>query len=384
MNCTDCSARINDYVDGELNADDARAVEAHVAGCAACRAEFASLQLLLAQTQELPREIAPAHNVWRELRSEVERLDPKALRPLTPSAQASDLGSSRSTSLTPILRWFVPIAAAAAIVLLAAVAGRRSTPRDGSSPAWTVAALTGAPRVNTRAVAGLTEFRLGQWLETDAGSRAKVVVGAIGEVTVDPNSRLRLAGVAEGNHRLQLQRGSMSAFIWAPPRLFFVDTPSATAVDLGCAYTLTVADNGDGELHVTLGYVALEHGERESLIPARAMCLTRKGAGPGTPFVEDAPAAWRTALARFDFERGAASAALAEVLRDARAEDAITLWHLLTRTQATDRARVFDRLSALRGVPASVTRAGILDGAGDRAMRRAWATHLGFETFGLR
>jgi len=74
--------------------------------------------------------------------------------------------------------------------------------------------------VNTRAVVGQAAFRLGQWLETDAVSRARVVVGAIGDVTVDPNSRLRLTGVAEANHRLELQRGSLRAFIYAPPRLF--------------------------------------------------------------------------------------------------------------------------------------------------------------------
>lgn len=400
MNCTDCTTRLNAYVDRELAAADARAIEGHVAGCAACRAELASLQSLLTQARALPRDIPPAPHGWRELRSEVERLEPKPLGsgsaslpsaerevyPPTAAPKATRAVPLRiethSTSLAPILRWLVPLAAAAAILLLAAVVGRHPLPREGTSPAWSVAALAGAPRVNTRIISDPTAFRLGQWLETDAASRAKVVVGTIGDVTVEPSSRLRLTGVADANHRLELQRGSLRAFIYAPPRLFFVDTPSATAVDLGCAYTLTVADNGDGELHVTLGYVALEHGDREALIPARAMCLTRKGTGPGTPFVEDAPAGLRDALARFDFTPGAAPTALPEVLRQARADDAITLWNLLSRTEAAARAAVFDRLSDLRSVPATVTRAGIL--AGNESMRRAWATDLGFETFGLR
>lgn len=388
MNCTDCTAQLDDYVDRTLTAEAARAIETHLAGCAACRAELASLQSLLAQARELPREIAPARNLWRELRSEVEGLEAQPTgsgSASLPSAEREAVPlriETRSPSLAPILRWLVPLAAAAAIVLLAALAGRHPLPRESSSPAWSVATLSGAPRVNTRILSGTAAFRLGQWLETDATSRARVVVGAIGDVTVDPNSRLRLTGVADANHRLELQRGSLRAFIYAPPRLFFVDTPSATAVDLGCAYTLTVADNGDSELHVTLGYVALEHGNRESLIPARARCLTRKGAGPGTPFVEDAPAALRDALVRFDFTPGASPDALTEVLRHARADDAITLWNLLSRTEAAARAAVFDRLSDLRSVPESVTRAGIL--AGDDTMRRAWATDLGFETFGLR
>ncbi len=376
MNCPDCTSRLHDYVDRELNAEDARALEAHIAGCAACRAELASLQSLLTQAGELSHEIAPARNLWPAIQAEVEK-------PGSPLHARSHISRNVGVvALAPILRWCVPLAAAAAIVLLAALVGRHPLPGEDTHPAWSVAALSGAPRLNTRIIDGPAAFRLGQWLETDGASRARVVVGAIGDVTVDPNSRLRLTGVADANHRLELQRGSLRAFIYAPPRLFFVDTPSATAVDLGCAYTLTVADNGDGALHVTLGYVALEHGDRESLIPARAMCLTRKGAGPGTPFVEDAPVALRDALERFDFTPGASPGALTEVLRHTRADDAITLWNLLSRTEADARAAVFDRLSDLRSVPESVTRAGII--AGNDTMRRAWAADLGFETFGLR
>lgn len=90
----------------------------------------------------------------------------------------------------------------------------------------------------------------------------------------------------------------------------------------------------------------------------------------------------RDALLRFDFTPGAAPVALPAVLRHARADDALTLWHLLSRTEGAARATVFDRLSDLRSVPETVTRAGIL--AGNATMRRAWATALGFETFGLR
>jgi hypothetical protein len=222
-------------------------------------------------------------------------------------------------------------------------------------------------------------FRVGQWLETDAASRARVEVGRIGEVSVEPNSRLRLTGVAETDHRLELAHGTVSAFIVAPPRLFFVDTPSATAVDLGCAYTLTVDRAGNGELHVSAGYVALENGGRESIIPLGAMCLTRRGHGPGTPFVEDAPEALVSALERFDFEAGAATTVLRDILRQTRAEDGVTLWHLLARTNGADRAAVYDELARHVPPPAAVTRAGILGGS--PAMLRAWAAALGLDRF---
>jgi hypothetical protein len=52
------------------------------------------------------------------------------------------------------------------------------------------------------------------------------------------------------DHRLALDHGAIEARIWAPPRLFFVETPSARAVDLGCVYTLEVDRAGAGRLSV--------------------------------------------------------------------------------------------------------------------------------------
>jgi hypothetical protein len=122
--------------------------------------------------------------------------------------------------------------------------------------------------------------------------------------------------------------------------------------------------------------VALEHHGREAIVPAPAHCLTRAGAGPGTPFADDATPAFRAALERFDFEPGAAAPALAVLLAQPRREDALTFWHLLARVAPAERGRVFDALAAVHPAPAGVTRAGIV--GGDAAMRRAWAVGLGF------
>ena len=63
-------------------------------------------------------------------------------------------------------------------------------------------------------------------------------VGEIGSVEVEPNTRLRVVAAQPGEHRLALERGEIRAKITAPPRLFFVETASGTAVDLGCEYKL--------------------------------------------------------------------------------------------------------------------------------------------------
>ena len=80
---------------------------------------------------------------------------------------------------------------------------------------------------------------------------------------------------------MALDRGTIHARIWAPPKLFFVDTQAAVAVDLGCAYTLQVDEKGDGLLRVTSGWVGLEREGRDTYIPEGAVCATRSEHRPG-------------------------------------------------------------------------------------------------------
>jgi len=362
MNCTTAKEKFHDHADGELAPEEARRLEAHLADCTFCHREMAALRDLLAQAKKLPREIAPTHNLWRKIEARcippVEQSSPSAHR-----------------------RWwpYLGLAAAAAVVLgLTWRPGFRPSPTPGS---WAIAAVAGTPQVDRKDFQGAARLGVGQWLETDRASSAKIDVGSIGQVNVEPNSRVRLVGVSPTDHRVELARGTLRALIWAPPRLFFVNTPSATAIDLGCAYTLSVDDDGAGLLHVTSGYVALEHDGRESIIPAGFKCATRQRFGPGTPFALDASAELRMALERFDFEAGG-PVALGDVLKSARSDDAITLWHLLGRVDSAHRGDVFDALGKFHVVPAGVTRAGIV--AGDTVMRNAWARELGFGRFVTR
>jgi hypothetical protein len=159
---------------------------------------------------------------------------------------------------------------------------------------------------------------------------------------------------------------------WAPPRLFIVETPTATAIDLGCKYTLEVEENGSSLLHVTLGAVALEHEGRETLVPAGAFCHTRASSGPGTPFFEDSSALFQSALRSVDSGSTSTERArqLEIVLSEARVRDGLSLWHLLPRVAPESRAVVYDRLAQLLPPPSDVNRDGIV--ALDPKMLDAW------------
>ncbi|MFN2385862.1 MAG: FecR domain-containing protein [Thermoanaerobaculia bacterium] len=296
---------------------------------------------------------------------EVERLE-RALSPLRHSGAAPAIPDRRRVS--PL--WAIAAAVAAAAVLGAWLLRPR--------PGWDVARLEGSPRVGQEQIAESGKLPVGGWLETDASSRAKVRVGGIGQVEVAPNSRVRLLKARVTDHRLALERGSIEARIWAPPRLFFVETPSALAVDLGCVYSLRVDENGGGLLSVTAGWVQLTRPGRDALVPAGANCLMRGGRGPGTPFYDDASPGFRRALEQFDFDP-APGGGLDVVLSQARKRDALTLWHLLLRTENAEQELVFARLSALIPPPPGVTLEAVRE-RDDRALE-LWRDELDLPWF---
>jgi FecR-like protein len=220
---------------------------------------------------------------------------------------------------------------------------------------WDVARLDGVPSVGAKALSGTGRIRAGEWIETDGRSRANVKVGEIGFLEVEPNTRVRVVMERPNEHRLALARGEIRATISAPPKLFFVDTAAGTAVDLGCEYALSTDEDGSGLLRVTKGWVSFQWKDLESLVPAGASCRTRAHAGPGIPYFDDAPESFKQAVDNFGFVKSV-DGGLGMILSAARVRDTLTLWHLLSRVDVTQRALVYDRIAALTPVPAGISR----------------------------
>jgi hypothetical protein len=293
-------------------------------------------------------------------------------------------GVKRWTFIPGWMRLFPALATIAAVLAIAVVIllvhERKPVPVSGAG--WDVSRVAGTPRIGPHTIGGKAASRLGigQILETDPQSRASLRAEDIGQIEVEPSTRLRLLAMGTALKRIALDRGTIHAYIWAPPGQFVVDTPSAVTVDLGCAYTLQVDDSGAGLVRTSLGWVGFKLNGRESFIPAGAACATRPKVGPGTPYFEDASSEFRAALARFDFEDRAPqqrAGDLTIVVGRSRKRDALTLWHLLTRVDTEQRALVYNRMAELTPPPANVTKEGIL--RLDQPMLDLWWNELGFD-----
>jgi predicted anti-sigma-YlaC factor YlaD len=315
--------QLSAYNDGELSAAENRRVEMHLQLCPKCRAAYDQIRFGVRLASVLSPWNAP-DSTW----SELHRIAPELAR----------------------RRWIPQTVLAAAFVTVALLIFLVTRPAV-RAPSWEVTGF-----------AGMSRLRAGEVLQTDSSSEARIKIANIGQLTVDPNTRIRLLVTQADQHRIALYRGSVEATTWAPPRLFVVETPAATAVDLGCKYTLKVEDDGSSLLHVTLGLVALERNDRETVVPAGAFCRTRAGTGPGTPFFEDSSAQLQSALDQVDSlpEGSERTRQLEIVLRESHIRDAVSLWHLIPRLDADSRGLIYDRLAELLPPPAGVPRDAII------------------------
>ncbi len=319
---------------------------------------------------------------------EIERLE-SLLAPARHRRHLIDLPRRDVPRPLPARSWrrlLVPSFALAATILVL-IAGEWAALRRVPD-VWRVEPIEGAPTVGSGLVRSAQGLRTEEWLETDSGSSARLRADEVGEVEIGPRSRVRILSTPRGQHRLDLAQGILHAYIWAMPGQFHVETPSATAVDLGCAYSIEVDESGDGLLRVTAGWVGFDFHGRESRVPAGAACETRRNRGPGTPYFEGASAGLVRALALLDGNLAPQPIAVEGVISEARPEDALTLWHLLTRVERPQAERIFDALAVLAPPPSGIRREDVL--AGDRAALDAWWDNLGlgdaarFRTWRLR
>lgn len=276
-------------------------------------------------------------------------------------------------------RWMwllVPVATAATVVLfgLSFYAWRL---RWSEGDPWQVRALSGTPSIGATSILENGHLGVGETIRTDANSRAELQVAHLGTIEIDPNTQLQLIETTSRRHTVSLKIGKISARLWAPPFSLYTETPSATAQDLGCAYTLEIAADGSGLMKVTSGWISVEAEGFQTLIPAGAQAETQTSLPPGSPYFADATAQFKSSLRALNFghlDSDAATDALLTLIHESRAADVVTLFNLLQRADASQRGVLYDRIAQLDPPPPGVTRQGIINR--EPGMIEAWTRTL--------
>jgi anti-sigma factor RsiW len=80
MNCERCQFVVGDYVDGALAVDDREAVEAHLAGCAACRTIAGDFRAIRSAAGRLERHVPPPQ-AWTKIAAALDSPRPRWFGP---------------------------------------------------------------------------------------------------------------------------------------------------------------------------------------------------------------------------------------------------------------------------------------------------------------
>jgi len=239
---------------------------------------------------------------------------------------------------------------AVAAALLLAMALGISQPWKGEEVPSYLAELLTDPQ-DASSVHSMRRLRRGEQIETGPGQSARIEVAELGHLTLDANSLLSVGDSNEidGEHYLRLERGAVTASIFASPRIFQLGTPGGIAVDLGCVYRAEIESDGQTRIRVVAGAVSLEALGSRVYVPQGASVWARAGKGPGTPIQDEADPEVRRIVRMLD--SGAVFELESEEFQSlfdrARPADSLSIWHLMTRAQGGYRfvyAKLLDRL----------------------------------------
>jgi len=237
-------------------------------------------------------------------------------------------------------RW--PVFAAVAATLLVAVASgllywRLQWP---AGRGWPMELSTGA-------AARLETLAVGQTVAIDGATTASIDIARLGTMNVLSNSQVTLNATASAKHLLQLDRGSMRVRVWAPPSRVVVSTPAGDVIDLGCVFTLSVVAS-TAHVAVETGWVQLENGNGEVLVPAGASTTMTAGRRPLVPIYDDATEPFRQGVRVLEGELAGDSApAWQDVRRDSRPRDVPTLLMLALRLPDSRRGALLEHAAIL-------------------------------------
>lgn len=384
--CEEYELLIDEYLEGMITAEDKQRMESHLAGCKICRSYLESTVILIEKAVLLGRndgkELVTSqkqNELWSKIEAKINASLPVSDGHIYNMSGLEDeyipapsAGSTTRNTGTPAplfswssMRYYVS-GIAAVLILAFVIYGVNQFMKRGTDvgitdgivevggPKWMVTSIKGNPLINNLVMKAIDSLAVGGYITTDDSSKAELYVAGLGSVIIEPGSKVKLVKSTDGEHRIQLDYGSIDANIFAAPRTFFVDAGSVTAVDLGCSYKFSMDKAGDGLLYVRSGKVALESASgRESLVPEGKFCVTKQNIGPGTPFREDSSPELKKALMEFDFGSCGAQC-VNTIIKSSKKTDAVTLVNILPRVDEQYKAKVYDRVAYFYPAPKNI------------------------------
>ncbi len=355
--CSEIELLIDEYLDGEISSENKNKMEKHLSECESCSKYREETEMLLEKVSTISKNAGQIstekrNEIWNKIESSFSGSNGTGrIYTLNPGLSSSSKKGFTFGKFRYAISGIAAVLILGFIILAVKYFNQKTETGTGNIssnviPAkfWKVSSVKGSPAIDNITMRNTDSVKMGQWITTDDSSKAELTVADIGTVMIEPKTKIKLVKSEDNDHRIALEYGTIAAEMSSIPRTFFVDTKSVTAVDLGCAYTFSIDSNGDGILYVKSGKVSLESPNRESVVPAGKVCLTRKDLGPGTPFREDSSPELKKALVDFDFGQ-CGGYCVNVILKNAKKTDAVTLLNILPRVDNDYKEKIYSKVS---------------------------------------
>ncbi|HYP02743.1 MAG TPA: zf-HC2 domain-containing protein, partial [Pyrinomonadaceae bacterium] len=175
--------QLSPYAHGELPAAESARVSAHLAACERCRTEFEEITYGIRLAESLKTQAAPA-TLWDNIeaalaeeafkQNQAQRAQPEGAR--GKDSRVGWLSGRRFGSFSGGFGGWRPALAASFVLLLMLGAGGVWFYLRQTRTSWEVARLSGAPSIDADRIGSTGRLGVGEWLETDANSRAQIKV----------------------------------------------------------------------------------------------------------------------------------------------------------------------------------------------------------------
>lgn len=364
--CEKYKILIDELADGEISDSNRLELSAHMKDCLECSIIYEQTLMLKEKIKKIPSEVKPPHTVWNRINEKIteDNIEVKQVAGNfftivntsqdTTVVQPEDEPKNRKSYLKYVI-------AACIVVFLGLVSIPFIYRADTDNPDatafayWHVTKVKGTPVINdgAKSIASFDSLKAGDWIETDDSSKAIITIAGLGEITVEPKSKVKILNSEKGEHKVLLEYGTINTNFSQKSEKFSIETKNSIAWDnnpKGTAYTFSVDNKGDGMILVKDGSVLLESRGKESVVPAGKICLVQASVGPGTPFSVNASAEFRNALYTYDFEPSNTNA-IYNVINTANNSDMISLINLIPRVNDDMKEQIYSKVSGVVAPP---------------------------------
>jgi len=214
-----------------------------------------------------------------------------------------------------------------------------------SSTRWSVSILSGFPKVNDVPASQYGALMNGEVIKTGESSSAKLVIQKGGTLKIYSNTSFKRL---DDEYSGVLRYGKIKVNTEGAREKLTLQIPSTIIKDLyiGSQYYVEVDDRGNSQISLKRGWLQIDSGDDEIIIPQKYKLNILNGFGAGVPYYRKAKPEYITLLDEYLFS-GKKDVMLNAIIEASTEKETITLWNLLQRVNPGQREMVYNKLLEL-------------------------------------